>query len=78
MTTEFQDYVKKRAALMAKTNLTAPEQIADLPWDGNHASDMPLFERCEAFKKTLKGNVNRAARKQVDKLVALHGMGIDI
>lgn len=55
--------------------LRKPEDIALLPWAGNHAWDMFLFERVEHYvKQELK---DKAQQKKALDLMSLHGMGIE-
>jgi hypothetical protein len=67
------DYFQGRNALSA-TVITSPEQIAKLPWHGNHASDCGLFEAVDKYVHSLK---DKKQQKRALYLMCLHGMGID-
>lgn len=54
--------------------ITSAEQIAELTWIGNHASDSATFGECDAF---IKASADREAQRRALYLMVLHGMGID-
>lgn len=54
--------------------LNAPEDIAKLPWWGNHYSDSELFSLIERYVLKL---TDREQQKQALYFMCLHGMGIE-
>jgi hypothetical protein len=71
--TEWKQYLSERWAL-ASRQLNCPEDIAKLPWQGNHASDMGLFTACEKLIRRLP---DREQQKQAFAATAKYGMGYD-
>lgn len=74
-TAEENRYWKSREAL-AKTKIKEPKEIANLPWHGNHASDMGLFQACEHFirEHAEAGNIETA--REALFLMGKCGMGV--
>ena len=57
---------------MAQLEISAPEEIARLPWAGNFADDAPLFA---AIDRYLAREKNHARRAEAERLASKHGMG---
>lgn len=67
-------FFEKREAELEPIVITDVEQIATLPWFGNHAADAMLFRKIDAF---VRQQTNREVQRRALYLSALHGMGID-
>jgi len=57
--------------------LTTAEDVATMPWAGNHASDSLLFRACERLIQQLADSGDMAGACRALHLMGLHGMGID-
>jgi hypothetical protein len=57
--------------------LSSAEDVATLPWAGNHASDSLLFRACNALIHKLADAGDTAGAIRALHLMGLHGMGID-
>lgn len=68
-----EDYWTNRRSL-SSTEITDPEQIANLPWHGNHASDSGLFKAVDQY---ILSEPDREKQKRALFLSGLHGMGIE-
>lgn len=66
-------YFDERDAL-ADQQINCPEDIAKLPWHGNHASDMGLFTACE---KLILRLTDREEQKKALLAMAKYGTGED-
>jgi hypothetical protein len=64
-----------RQAQVDAIALTDPEQIATLPWIGNHAADYCLFDKIEQFIRYQLHDQEK--KRRALHLMALYGMGID-
>jgi hypothetical protein len=60
--------------------ITSALDIPNLPWRGNYAADEHLFQACDAYIASIKGDTQsaRRLRYQAEYLTTLHGMGIVI
>jgi len=66
-----------RTAECRAVRLDTPDDIAKLPWYGNHAFDVELFTRCDELIRRLAAADDMAGAARAIRLMCRHGMGME-